>query len=44
LLFAQVSLDHNPPIYASCSSWDDRCMSLHKAIGWDGVSWTFCPG
>jgi hypothetical protein len=36
-------LDHNSPIYASPSSWDDRCVPLFAAIGWDGVSGTPHP-
>jgi hypothetical protein len=24
--------------------WDDRCMSLRPAMGWDGFSWIFCSG
>jgi hypothetical protein len=24
-------------ISASCVAWDDRCVPLHPAIGWDGV-------
>jgi hypothetical protein len=27
---------------ASHVAWDDRCASLHPAIGWDEVSWTPC--
>jgi hypothetical protein len=39
-----AGLDHNPPIYVSLSSWDHRHVPLHPAVGWDGVSQTFCLG
>jgi hypothetical protein len=42
--YAWAGLDHDPPICASLCSWDDRHIPLHPATGWDGVSWTFCPG
>jgi hypothetical protein len=32
-----------PLICASLWSWNDKCASLGIAIGWDGISWTFCP-
>jgi hypothetical protein len=41
-LYAQVTHDHYP-ICASHLSWDDRCIPLHPAIVWNGVSQTFCP-
>jgi hypothetical protein len=39
--WANVNLD---PICASLCRQNDRHMSLHPVIGWDGVSQTFCPG
>jgi hypothetical protein len=44
LLYAGVSLNHDTPISASPCSYDDRCVPVHPAIGWDGVSQTFLPG
>jgi hypothetical protein len=32
LLFAQASLYHNPPIYASCNSWNDRHLPPYPAL------------
>jgi hypothetical protein len=42
--FSQANLNRHPTIYASFSSWDDRCIPSRPIIGWDGVSWTFCWG
>jgi hypothetical protein len=39
-----ANLDHDPLIYASHCSWNDRQSPLYLAIGWDRVSWTICPG
>jgi hypothetical protein len=44
LLFAQADLDHDPPIYASCHSRDDRHVPPRPAIGRDWVSRSCCPG
>jgi hypothetical protein len=40
-LYAWARLDRDAPIYVSCSSWDDRCIVPHTAIGWDSVSRNF---
>jgi hypothetical protein len=32
------------PFCTSTCSWDDRSAPLQLVIGWDGISWTFCPG
>jgi hypothetical protein len=37
-------MNHNLPICASLSSWGNRRILPHPAIGWHGVSWTFWPG
>jgi hypothetical protein len=30
--------------YNSCHYWDDRCLRPCPGVGWDGISWTPCPG
>jgi hypothetical protein len=44
LHFAQLSLDHNASIYASCLSLDDRYIPPILAFSFEmgGVSRTFC--
>jgi hypothetical protein len=39
-LYVRAGLD--PPFVLPQVAGDDRCMPLHPAIGWDGVSGTFC--
>jgi hypothetical protein len=36
------SLDHDPPLFASPHSWNDRHELLHPVIVWGGVWKTFC--
>jgi hypothetical protein len=43
LLFIRASLDHNPPIYASHSSCDDRHAPVCPTSGWDGGLADFLP-
>jgi hypothetical protein len=40
-LYAWLGLDHNPPIYASLHSWDDRHVPPHLALVEMGASQTF---
>jgi hypothetical protein len=42
LLYARTGLDHNPPLYASCSCLDDSYTPLCPVIGWIAVLWTLC--
>jgi hypothetical protein len=40
--YALASLDHDPPIYASCvAGMTGAHNHVHLFIGWHGVSWTF---
>jgi hypothetical protein len=43
LFYIKATLDHNPPICISLSSRNDRCISLHSAIGWIGALRSFHP-
>jgi hypothetical protein len=42
LIYAQVGLDDNPPIYVFRSSWGDKYVSPQKFVRW--VLKTFCLG
>jgi hypothetical protein len=45
LLFAQASLDHNPPVYTPCNHWDDRRVPQCPAfLCWDAELKNFAPG
>jgi hypothetical protein len=43
LFFPKLAWNCDPPNFSLLHSWDDKCMPLCKAIGWDEVSQFFLP-